>query len=83
MYLRIISLQTQKVCFTIQRKLVEIWGGQNGPPDFIKFMYDYIVPACFLAPAKSTFNLDDAQTLLVLNETAVCLKAVLDKRVSK
>jgi len=46
-------------------------------------MYEFIVPACFLAPSKSTFDLTDAQTLLVLNETAACLKVVLDKRVSQ
>lgn len=33
-----------------------------GFPDFI---YKHIVPACFLAPLKPTFDLADAQTVLV------------------
>lgn len=33
-----------------------------GFPDFI---YKHIVPACFLAPMKPTFDLSDAQTVLV------------------
>lgn len=33
-----------------------------GFPDFI---YKHIVPACFLAPLKPTFDLSDAQTVLV------------------
>lgn len=33
-----------------------------GFPDFI---YKNIVPACFLAPLKPTFDLSDAQTVLV------------------
>lgn len=33
-----------------------------GFPDFI---YKHIVPACFLAPLKTTFDLSDAQTVLV------------------
>lgn len=36
--------------------------GLNG---FEDFMYKSIVPACFMAPMKSTFDLADAQTVLV------------------
>ena len=32
---------------------------------FSEFMYKNIVPACFLAPLKPTFDLTDAQTVLV------------------
>lgn len=38
-----------------------------GFPDFI---YKHIVPACFLAPLKPTFDLADAQTVLVSSGTA-------------
>jgi exportin-T len=73
--------QAQKACFSILKKLVDLWAGLEGPEGFVEFMYEFIVPACFLAPSKPTFDLADAQTLLVLNETAACLKVVLDKRV--
>lgn len=36
-----------------------------GFPDFI---YKNIVPACFLAPLKPTFDLSDAQTVLVSSQ---------------
>lgn len=40
-----------------------LWiGGSNG---FQEFIYKNIVPATFMAPMKSTFNLADAQTILV------------------
>lgn len=32
---------------------------------FADFVYKHIVPACFLAPLKQTFDLADAQTVLV------------------
>ena len=34
-------------------------------PAFDDFMYKNIVPACFAAPLKTTFDLNDAQTVLV------------------
>lgn len=47
---------------------------------FVEFMYNNIVPSCFIAPLKDTFDLNDAQTILALSESASCLKTVLDKR---
>lgn len=40
-------------------------GGNDGPVGFADFVYKHIVPACFLAPLKQTFDLADAQTVLV------------------
>ena len=40
-------------------------GGNNGELGFKDFIYDSIVPACFLVPTKSTFDLNDAQAFLV------------------
>lgn len=40
-------------------------GGKDGPVGFADFVYKRIVPACFLAPLKQTFDLADAQTVLV------------------
>ncbi|XP_022238268.1 exportin-T-like isoform X1 [Limulus polyphemus] len=70
----------QKTCFSILRKMVEFWGGPEGVAGFVEFMYKSIVPACFLAPLKDTFDLTDAQTILALTESALCLKAVYEKR---
>ena len=39
--------------------------GNNGENGFKDFMYDNIVPACFAAAMKPTFNMNDAQTFLV------------------
>lgn len=60
--------------------MVELWGGPNGMAGFVEFMYNNIVPCCFMAPLKGTFDLTDAQTILALNESAACLRTVLDKR---
>lgn len=70
----------QKTCFSILKKMVELWGGPDGAIGFVEFMYKSIVPCCFMAPLKDTFDLNDAQTSLALTESALCLKMVLDKR---
>uniref|UniRef100_A0A3Q3SUB8 Exportin-T n=1 Tax=Mastacembelus armatus TaxID=205130 RepID=A0A3Q3SUB8_9TELE len=71
----------QKTCFIILSKLVELWGGKDGMVGFPDFIYKHIVPACFLAPLKPTFDLSDAQTVLTLSECAVTLKMIHHKRV--
>uniref|UniRef100_A0A3Q1GYT7 Exportin-T n=1 Tax=Anabas testudineus TaxID=64144 RepID=A0A3Q1GYT7_ANATE len=70
----------QKICFIILSKLVELWGGKDGMVGFPDFIYKHIVPACFLAPLKPTFDLSDAQTVLTLSECAVTLKMIHLKR---
>lgn len=70
----------QKTCFSILRKLVDLWGGKEQPDGFTQFIYKNIVPACFMAPLKSTFDLSDAQTSLALAESAMCLKTILQRR---
>jgi exportin-T len=73
--------QGQKVCYGILRRLIEIWAGKEGGMNgFADYVYDSIVPACFLGPLKPSFDMSDAQTVLVLSECAMCLKTVLDKR---
>lgn len=58
--------QGQKACFSILRRLVEVWADkENGLVGFSEFMYENIIPACFMAPLKPTFDLADAQTVLV------------------
>ncbi|XP_073507806.1 exportin-T [Phyllobates terribilis] len=70
----------QKTCFIILSKLVELWGGKDGLVGFADFVYKHIVPACFLAPMKPTFDLADAQTILALSECAVTMKTIYLKR---
>ena len=40
-------------------------GTEAGSLGFTEFIYQHIVPACFIAPMKSTFDLNDAQTVQV------------------
>uniref|UniRef100_A0A674BC81 Exportin-T n=1 Tax=Salmo trutta TaxID=8032 RepID=A0A674BC81_SALTR len=61
----------QKTCFIVLSKLVELWGEKN---DTSHFIYKHIVPACFLAPLKPSFDLTDAQT--TLSECALTLKMI-------
>ncbi|XP_061524197.1 exportin-T isoform X2 [Phycodurus eques] len=70
----------QKTCFAVLARLVELWGGEDGMSGFGDFTYKHIVPACFLAPLKPTFDLSDAQTTLTLSEVAVTLKSIYDKQ---
>ncbi|XP_057710617.1 exportin-T isoform X2 [Corythoichthys intestinalis] len=70
----------QKTCFAILARLVELWGGKAGTAGFADFTYKHIVPACFQAPLKPTFDLSDAQTVLTLSEVAVTLKTVYVKQ---
>ncbi|KAM4747078.1 exportin-T [Rhinophrynus dorsalis] len=70
----------QKTCFIILSKLVELWGGKDGLVGFADFVYKHIVPACFLAPLKPSFDLADAQTVLALSECAVTMKTIYLKR---
>ncbi|XP_042220195.1 exportin-T-like isoform X2 [Homarus americanus] len=71
----------QKNCFVILRRLTEAWGVKDvGPPGFVEFLYTQVVPACFLAPLKTTFDLNDAQTILALHESVMCLQSVYKKR---
>ena len=45
--------------------LVNFVGGSNGLNGFGEFIYKNIVPATFVAPMKPSFDMNDAQTILV------------------
>ena len=70
------------MCFSILRKLVDLWGGKEHPVGFDDFIYKNIVPACFMAPMKPTFDLNDAQTVLALHESAMCMKTIYQRLVN-
>lgn len=46
---------------------VDYSGGKGVLPWFDGFVYETIVPACILSPLRPTFDLRDAQTVLVSN----------------
>ncbi|XP_057180131.1 exportin-T [Triplophysa rosa] len=70
----------QKTCFIILSRLVELWGGKDGLVGFPDFIYKHIVPACFMAPLKLTFDLSDAQSVLTLSECTLTLHMIHLKR---
>ncbi|XP_071816204.1 exportin-T-like [Apostichopus japonicus] len=70
---------SQKVCFNIVKRLLEVWGGKNGIPVFRDYTYEYIIPACFMAPLKRNFDLTDAQTVLALTEMSSVLNLLFTK----
>uniref|UniRef100_A0A0B6ZHY5 Exportin-T n=1 Tax=Arion vulgaris TaxID=1028688 RepID=A0A0B6ZHY5_9EUPU len=72
--------QSQKCCFSTLRKLVELWGGKDPLPGFPEFIYKEIIPACFMAPLKPTFDLSDGQTALVLGEVSSCMQEIFQQR---
>ncbi|XP_065350513.1 exportin-T-like [Cloeon dipterum] len=69
----------QRTCFTILKRLVELWGGRADKLGFQQYM-EAIVRACIVAPLKLTFDLSDTQYTSVLTEIAACLKAVVSLR---
>ena len=40
-------------------------GNADEPASFQVFLYNHIVPSCFVAPSKPEFDMNDAQTMLV------------------
>ncbi|KAL5516022.1 hypothetical protein EMCRGX_G001278 [Ephydatia muelleri] len=71
---------TQKLCFSIMKKLIDTWACEGGLHGFPEYMYKHILPACFLAPLRSTCDLNDGNAYLMLSEIAGVLKAMLSKR---
>uniref|UniRef100_UPI00358DF71B exportin-T isoform X7 n=1 Tax=Myxine glutinosa TaxID=7769 RepID=UPI00358DF71B len=70
----------QKMCFSILSRMIETWGAGDALPVFLDFVYKRVVPACFLAPLKPSFDLMDAQTTMALAECALTLRSVFQQR---
>ncbi|UYV62673.1 XPOT [Cordylochernes scorpioides] len=51
-------------------RVVWVAGGNDGVPEFLEFIYQSIIPACFMAPLKESFDLTDAQTAKLPNQLA-------------
>ncbi|XP_034230786.1 exportin-T-like isoform X1 [Thrips palmi] len=69
----------QKSCYTILRKMVDQWGGVGEKPDgFTEFLYERVVPACYL-PLKS---LDDTSpdSRAVGKECSQLIASIFKKR---
>ena len=45
--------------------IFSIAGGKSEVSGFDEFVLNHIIPACFMAPLKPTFDMKDAQTCLV------------------
>ncbi|KAK3738804.1 hypothetical protein RRG08_035683 [Elysia crispata] len=71
---------SQKSCFATLKKLIQSWGGKDALPGFPEFIYKEIIPACFEAPMKPTFDLSDGQTTLALGEVASCMVEIFQQR---
>ena len=65
-------------CFNVYNtvcimKVICLFAAQEGSmPGFVEYMYKNILPACFLAPLKQTFDLSDGNTFLVSDHMLTC-----------
>lgn len=73
----------QKICFGILKKLLECWGQSQSLAGFMDYVYKTIIPACFIVPMKSSFDLNDGHTFLALGEIAGILKTLYQKHGDK
>ncbi|XP_065179067.1 exportin-T-like [Sycon ciliatum] len=78
------DLQTHKTCFILLRKLCEAWSqGEVIMDDFDTFVYEHVIPACFLSPLQPGLSLQDAHVFMALSENGTLMKIILAKEGSK
>ncbi|KDQ14828.1 hypothetical protein BOTBODRAFT_32183 [Botryobasidium botryosum FD-172 SS1] len=71
---------SEKVAFTLLARCTAHFGtpasaGGSGVPGFERLIYERLIPLAFDVPASPNFNIKDGQTLSVLVEIGVFLKA--------
>ncbi|XP_075252322.1 exportin-T-like isoform X2 [Convolutriloba macropyga] len=71
---------TQKLCFTILKKFIEVADEASGSAaDIRKFTFSNILPACFAVCCAPGFNPRDAQSNMALMEAGGALKFSVEK----
>ncbi|CAG8633550.1 24667_t:CDS:10 [Dentiscutata erythropus] len=71
------DIPSMKIAFSILSKTLTLWGGQYLT---IGALYEHILRICFEVPFKPSFNVNDGQSLMVLNEISKILKIMLSQR---
>lgn len=72
---------TRKVVFSIMLKMVETWDSDEDT--LWNICREKFLPVCFHAPLNNNFDLQDAQTVLVLNESCNLMRSILSKHGDK
>ena len=47
-------------------------GSGEGLPGFVEYSYKHILPTCFIAPLKCTFDFNDGHSFMVREALLVC-----------
>jgi len=77
------DVQSQKAALSVLAKMVNVWGGLNDTtsiPGFADFIYQQIVTIIFEIVMKEDFNLQSADTLIILNEISNLHLTILQKQ---
>ncbi|KAF0551511.1 Xpo1-domain-containing protein [Gigaspora margarita] len=71
------DIPSMKIAFSILSKALTLWGDQYLA---IGALYEHILRICFEVPFKPSFNVNDGQSLTVLNEISKILKIMLSQK---
>ncbi|CAG8496785.1 4753_t:CDS:10, partial [Cetraspora pellucida] len=71
------DIPSMKIAFSILSKALTLWSSQYLA---MGALYEHILRICFEVPFKPSFNVNDGQSLTVLNEISKILKIMLSQR---